>query len=251
MTTSLPEHVRPQADRRPEARAERGVGIEQRLRSVVDDDVDQVEDRAEDGEEDRLIDEKGGEGDVADGGGGEDHEIGDPAERARGRPGIGLRRRGGALRDVLGGETPKRMGRDERDQRRAKRAAGDGDIERGADVGGGLDEPFGGPDRREDHPVAKEQPRRPVADRRHPPGRLARAKAWRGRTHCRAAGDARRRAKRRKRPGPAYRSDRRRRARPTRPRARRAAGPQGRTGSRPPGSRGEVGSASPHRVRER
>ncbi len=61
------------------------------------------------------------------------------------------------------------MGDGQGDQRGAERAAGDGDVERGRGVGGGLDQPLGPPDRRDRHGAVKDAPRRLIADRDDPP----------------------------------------------------------------------------------
>ncbi len=55
------------------------------------------------------------------------------------------------------------------DERRPQRPTGDGDVERSDRVGGGLDQPFDRPDRRDRHGAAKQPPRRPVAYGYEPP----------------------------------------------------------------------------------
>ena len=91
----LGEHVAAEAEQRPQRPADLGLGAEQRRGPVLDDDVDQIETAAENGEEDRLIDQEGGERDIAGRGRAEDDQGPGPADRAHGRPAIGLGR--GAL----------------------------------------------------------------------------------------------------------------------------------------------------------
>ena len=131
-----------------------------------------IERAAEDAEVDRLIDEESGEGDVAGHRGGENDQRGRPAERSQRSPGLVLRRslRAGRLRPELA----HRIGDRDRGQKRAHAPRGDRDVERGGRVGGRLDQTLDGPDRRNRHREAIEDPRRTVADRNEAPGRAPR-----------------------------------------------------------------------------
>ena len=101
-------------------------------------------------------------------------DDGDPAERARRRPRV--RRRCARRGDGGSGsvETLKRVRADERDQRRAEPAAGDGDIERGDRVGRRFEKALRRPDRGDREDAAEERRRGEVADGDHPPGRRPR-----------------------------------------------------------------------------
>ena len=159
----LGQHVPPQADGGKEAQPDCGVRLEQRVRSVADDHVDQIEAARQNGQEKRLIDQEVGEGDVARRRRREDDDNRRPAQRSRRRQRIEL----SGFRACRGGrraEASKRVGGGERDQGGAQRAHRDGDIQRRNGVGGGFDEPLGRPDRRDRHPAVKNQRRRSVVD---------------------------------------------------------------------------------------
>ena len=88
----------------------------------------------------------------------------------------------GAQRSVCAGpaafsglslELAQRESDHERNEDRAHAPPGDRDVERGDGVGRGLDQPPGGPDRRDRHGGAIENRSRAVARRREPPGRKA------------------------------------------------------------------------------
>ena len=73
------ERVAPEADRRHQAAADRRVGAQQLFGALLHDDVDDVERRRDDGDEQGLLDEIGREGDVA----GERRAENDDDERQR------------------------------------------------------------------------------------------------------------------------------------------------------------------------
>ncbi len=169
MTTRiLRKHASAQADHVDEPRADRGVGMKQRLRSVLHDDVGEKQAAPQDGQDNRLIDQEIGEGDVAEDRRGEHDQGQDPAKRARGRPGVSLRR-GGSRAGDWRREPSKQAGDDERDQRGAEPTRGHRNVERGDRVGGGLHQPLEAPYRRDRHAGAKDPPGGTVGDRDDPP----------------------------------------------------------------------------------
>ena len=167
----LGEHVAAQPDHRQKPRSDRRLRLEERLGPVLNDAVGEIEQAAEGGEVDRLIDEERGEGDVAGQRGGENDAREHPNERSQRRPGIVWRRSRRA--DWLRPELAQRVSDHERGEGRADRPARDRDVERGDGVGRWLDQPLGGPDRRDRHRGAIEDRSRAIAHRHEAPGREA------------------------------------------------------------------------------
>ena len=153
-------------------------GMEQRLGAVLHDDIDEEQPARQYGQDNRLVDQEIGEGDVAQDRRGEDDHRQDPAQRPRRRPGVGLRRSGGV--GGRPGEAPKQAGDHERHQRRAQPTRGHRNVERGDRVGGGLDQTLHGPDRRDRHAGAGDHRGGTIADRNDPPGRVVRREHRRG-----------------------------------------------------------------------
>ncbi len=167
------ERVAPQADHRHQAVAHRGARAQHLLGALLHDGVGQIERGREHGDEHRLIDEEGREGDVAGERRAEDERDESPGEGAAGRPGIARRRagRGGGDRP---GDEPQRARHENRDEGGADGAAGHRDIERGDGVRGRLEQPFGRQDRRDREPKVKQPRADAVAEIEQAPVRLPR-----------------------------------------------------------------------------
>ena len=129
----LGEHVAPQADHREDPSANRRLGFQQRVGSVLSDDIGEIQGAAEDGEVNRLIDEKRGEGDVAGQRRRHNEEGERPAEGSGRRPGIALRRSHCASRRRS--EPAQRVRHRERREGRAHRPRRDRNVERSGGVG--------------------------------------------------------------------------------------------------------------------
>ena len=148
------------------------IRLEDGFDTVLGDDIGDGERAAEHAEVNRLIDEESGEGDVTGQRGGENDQRRSPAERSQRGPGVVLLRSLGP--DRLGPELAQRVGDRDRSDERGHAPRGDRDVERGGGVGGRLDQPRDGPDRRNRHREAIDDRSRSVADRNEPPGRTSR-----------------------------------------------------------------------------
>ena len=134
----------------------------------------------------------------------------------------------------------ERRGEEQRGERRADRAAGDGDVERAERVDRRLQQPLDGEDRRDAEPQPLDQRGGAVAQVDEPPvGAAGRQQPVR-RARWRSPAAEARRARRRARPAREDRKCRRRRARRRRRRARPAA--RRRAPRRPRGGRARGGS---------